>query len=116
VSKDGPYVVSGSLPLRKEIAVVGQEGEPEKWIKGRRYPVRASCSLCRCGKSENKPFCDNTHVRIGFEGTETASREPFVKQARRMRGRDLDLDDAYELCSSARFCLPKGGIWRLTAR
>jgi CDGSH-type Zn-finger protein len=116
VSKDGPYLVSGSLPLQKEVSVVGDEGEPEKWRKGRKYPLRASYRLCRCGRSGQKPFCDNAHVQAGFDGTETASRKPFAEQARRLRGRDLELDDAESLCSSARFCRPKGGTWRLTAR
>ena len=116
VSKNGPYLVSGSLPLRKEISVVGVEGEPEKWRKGEKYRVGASYTLCRCGRSEQKPFCDNAHARVRFDGTETAGHNSFAKQARRLRGRNLVLDDAEPLCASARFCLPKGGIWRLTAR
>lgn len=29
--------------------------------------IRAT--LCRCGGSQNKPFCDSTHVTMGFEAT-----------------------------------------------
>ncbi len=37
-------------------------------------PEGAAVVLCRCGHSENKPFCDATHKRIGFVAEETASR------------------------------------------
>jgi len=37
--------------------------------EGRRFGLagRTVVSLCRCGHSENKPFCDGSHARVGFE-------------------------------------------------
>ena len=35
IAKNGPYLVSGNLPLSKEISKIGVEGQPEKWVKGK---------------------------------------------------------------------------------
>jgi CDGSH-type Zn-finger protein len=41
---------------------------------GNKYDLtgKPAFSLCRCGGSVNKPFCDGTHSRIGFQAAESA--------------------------------------------
>ncbi len=53
VSKGGPYLVEGKFLF------VNADGKEE--IK------EGSIALCRCGGSNNKPFCDGTHRKIGFD-------------------------------------------------
>lgn len=113
IAKDGPYRVTGGLPLDKVIARIGRDGEPEKWVKGASYPARESYALCRCGRSQDKPFCDNTHAKVKFDGTETASRETHAEQSLKIEGPGINLRDAVSLCSEARFCHPQGGTWHL---
>ena len=112
ITKDGPYLVSGSTLLNKEISTLGIAGEPETWATGQQYAPQASYALCRCGKSINKPFCDGTHVKVHFDGTETANNSSYQKQSRKISGSTIDLLDAQDYCSSARFCNLSGGTWK----
>ena len=53
VSKDGPYEVVGGVGLFDQ-----------SWAQG---ASTEHFTLCRCGGSKNKPFCDGTHWSIGFK-------------------------------------------------
>jgi CDGSH-type Zn-finger protein len=114
ITKDGPYLVSGGIPLSEQIICINSNGDYHGWREGKKYPLQENYALCRCGHSKNKPFCDDTHKKIHFDGTETASREPYLKQASEIDGPGLRLTDVQNLCASARFCHRAGGIWKLT--
>jgi CDGSH-type Zn-finger protein len=116
VAKNGPYLVSGNLPLKKEIIVSDKDGESVAWCDGEKYPDRDRYALCRCGKSGSKPFCDGAHEDVGFDGNEMAAAVPYNKQAAAFDGPELVLTDAQNLCAVTRFCHPGGGTWRLTQR
>jgi CDGSH-type Zn-finger protein len=60
VRPNGPYRVEGD-----DVKVVD--------INGNEYvPSKRPFSLCRCGGSTTKPFCDGTHSKIGFAAAEAA--------------------------------------------
>lgn len=56
-SRDGPYLV------QSPITVVDADETPVT------LPTEGTIALCRCGRSERKPFCDGSHVAAGFDGT-----------------------------------------------
>ena len=114
VTKNGPYIVTGEVPLIQEEICNDAEGFCRTWREVRRYPVEETYALCRCGRSTNKPFCDGTHGKVSFNGEETAGSEPYLRHPRIIRGPELDLLDHENLCVHARFCMRAGGIWNLT--
>lgn len=114
VTKNGPYQVSGKIPLKKESILVDVEGISEKWGEGQEFEVSSDYALCRCGNSKNKPFCDSSHVKSKFDGIETAGDELYLRNPETTDGPVLSLDDIEPLCSGSRFCDRKSGIWSLT--
>ena len=111
VTKDGPYLVTGNVPLLEERIV--PRGKGYVLQPGRELPQSETYALCRCGKSKSKPFCDGSHVKAGFVGTETASRSVYEDRADLLAGPGIDmLDDGR--CAVARFChREKGTAWDL---
>ena len=81
VGNNGPYWVSGGPMLTTRTSILNAEGEPTDWASGADRPTRASYVLCRCGHSGNKPFCDGTHAKIGFDGRCTAERAPGAQES-----------------------------------
>jgi CDGSH-type Zn-finger protein len=111
VLKNGPYLVSGSVPLRKMTIQCDGQGIPIEWLISQKLETSENYALCRCGQSKNKPFCDGTHVQVNFDGTEVSDNDPFDKMAITIDGPTLKLKDAEILCASARFCHRGGNIW-----
>jgi CDGSH-type Zn-finger protein len=116
ITENGPYLVEGGIPLANQHIVTNAKGESLDWREGKAFPLAEKYALCRCGQSGTKPFCDGTHERVGFDGTETASREPYERQAERIDGPTMVLEDAEHLCAFARFCDPHGQIWNLVEK
>ena len=116
VSKDGPYIVSGDAPLSEQVIVANADGESLQWREGDSYATPEKYALCRCGHSHRAPFCDGTHAKIGFDGSETAARTPYSAQATVFAGPALALLDTKHLCADGRFCDPNGNVWNQVAR
>ena len=64
---------NGPLRLEGEFAICDAAGK-EYGLAG-----RTVISLCRCGHSENKPFCDGAHARLGFQSQVEAKELPPPK-------------------------------------
>ena len=94
VTENGPYLVTGGLEVRR--------------ADGATLETQARYALCRCGGSNNKPFCDGTHAKIGFEGTETADRGPMRDRQDQYPGNGVTIRDDRSVCAHAGFCT--GGL------
>ena len=56
IIKNGPLIVKGEVEMKD--------------ADGKTYPAEMRMALCRCGASTEKPFCDGTHSKIGFQAAE----------------------------------------------
>lgn len=104
VSRNGPYLVYGHLPLVNKAQVISEHGEPLTWRKGDAIPTEETYALCRCGQSGSKPFCDGTHARIRFDGTETADTTVIAERQTLYEGTGITVKHDNSLCMEAGFC------------
>ena len=87
-SPNGPYVVKDLETLQNS--------------KGEQLETQPTVALCRCGGSKKKPFCDNTHAKIGFsdekvDGRTEDRRDDYAGQA-------ITIHDNRGICAHAGLC------------
>jgi len=116
ITPDGPYLAFGIHDISEKIIIEDAHGVSIEYGQGKKFEIKSDpVALCRCGQSRNKPFCDGSHARVEFDGTETASFVPIHEQpdAEAIRGPELTLLDNQKYCAYARFCDAKGRVWNL---
>lgn len=96
--ENGPYMVQG---LKK---LTNSKDEP--------LEAKDTMALCRCGGSNNKPFCDGTHTSNGFTDRKKDDRIPDKRDD--YKGKNITIHDNRGICSHAGHCtdnLPS--VWRM---
>ena len=92
ILKDGPIKVSGFS---------GIEFAKEK------IPTQDESYLCRCGESQNAPFCDGSHGKVGFSGDNQRDK---TYETRNWQGATIETHFDANLCMHARYCKPLGEL------
>ncbi len=96
--ENGPYLVKNLSSLTNS---KGTDLLPQKEV----------IALCRCGKSNNKPFCDGTHDKIGFS---SATDNPSAGEWQDYVGNKITIHDNRHLCAHAGKCTDGlSSVWRM---
>jgi CDGSH-type Zn-finger protein len=100
---NGPYYLINDMEPKVVENLKNSKGELLSTIVG--------IALCRCGKSNNKPFCDATHSIIGFSTknvnlNENDTNKLTIKNKRRdYIGKEITIHDNRRICSHAKECV-----------
>ena len=114
VRPDGPYIIRGRIPLVRKSQVMSEHGEPLDWLKESDLSSEEVYRLCRCGQSSNKPFCDGTHTKVEFDGTEAADTGPIAARQKSFSSPKLFIQDDHSICVHSGFCGNRiTNIWKM---
>ena len=116
-TEGGPFVLHGAgRTIRSAEAIESANGEPMTWSFGEaNVTTDDSVSLCRCGQSSNKPYCDGSHADADWDASDQHAPEaPYAERARRIEAGDYTLLDDTKLCMHAGFCgTEKETVWQM---
>ena len=120
---NGPYYLLNDMEPKVVENLQNSKGKPLSTIQG--------VALCRCGASNNKPFCDGTHGTIGFSSenktTATAanyntngssSNKHMIRDKRKdYVGKEITIHDNRRICSHAAECVNNlSSVFKLNSR
>ena len=91
---NGPYYLLNDLEPKVIPNIQSSRGEPRSTIPG--------VALCRCGGSNNKPFCDGTHGKIGFKDQKLT--DGALDKRDNYAGKKITIHDNRGICAHAGFC------------
>jgi CDGSH-type Zn-finger protein len=102
-ASNGPLIVKGGVPLYRRRDVQSEHGEPLAWETTEHVEAGDRYALCRCGQSGEKPFCDGTHGKAGFQADDHANGT-YDERSKVLGGTGLTVCDDRSICVHAGFC------------
>ena len=113
VLPNGPYYLLNEMEPKVVENLQNSKGEPLSTVSG--------VALCRCGASNNKPFCDGTHGTIGFSSENKTAADDSEHMIRNKRknyvGREIIIHDNRRTCSHAAECVNNlSSVFKFNAR
>jgi CDGSH-type Zn-finger protein len=91
---NGPYYYLNDFTPHEVLGIKNSKGEKVSNIRG--------AALCRCGGSQNKPFCDGTHGRIGF--SDRKETDGHLDRRIDYKGKEITVHDNRGICSHVGYC------------
>ena len=91
---NGPYYLLNDLTPKVIPNIQKSDGQPCSTITG--------VALCRCGGSNNKPFCDGTHGKNGFSDKKLT--DGALNKRVDYKGKKITIHDNRGICAHAGFC------------